>query len=123
MTRDIRERCLRTMVEFLATAGSIGTAAVLLLSVVYGCRRLVRSGRLRPRLAAVLVAIAAGSLPWISAVFGQAWDLPAAVGFSLLMFVIFSIGLVGPFHGIQPQVTFPVDAHHGDRRRAVLGAT
>lgn len=90
------------MSDEIAVLASLGTTSTLFVLALYGGIGLVRRGRLSPPGAAVVVALAGAALPWIVMAFGLHWDLPFAVIWSLLVFVIVAFGAARAFDRIPP---------------------
>jgi hypothetical protein len=87
----------------IALVASIATSSVLFVVALYGSIALVRRGRLSRRMAAVALAFAGAALPWIVMAFGLRWDLPFAVSWSAIVFVIVALGAVRAFERIPPK--------------------
>lgn len=86
------------------SAAAVLTAAIsssiLFVLALFGGIELVRRGRLSPKMAAVALALAAASPPWIVRALGLPWDLPFALLWSLIVFVIVAFGSARAFRGI-----------------------
>jgi hypothetical protein len=90
------------MGEPLGLVGSVGTATIVFLVAMYATIRLVRRGRLPARVAAILLAVAGSALPWIVISFGLRWDIPSAIAFSAIVFLIVTVGSASAFERIRP---------------------
>jgi hypothetical protein len=82
----------------VALVAALGTSTVVLLLALYGGIALVRRRRLSPLAAAVFLALAWASFPWIVRAFGlRFFDMPAALEWSVIIFVIVAIGSAREF--------------------------